>query len=417
VKESSKVPIVDPRVRLAISLWPDKAPRGAVTSFCDEYGISRESFYVILRRARDEGQAAALEPKSRRPKTNPTKLSDDVKTAAIAVRVALEASGLDHGPISVHDKMKAMGLVDVPSIPSLARIFREAGVARKEPKKKPRAAYRRFVYPAPNACWQLDAAEYVITRGRKRTIFQLIDDHSRVAVASLVTTGETAAGALAVVMKGIGKHGVPQRFLSDNGAALNPSRRGYQGQLVEYLESLGVTPITGKPGKPTTQGKNERFHQTLFKFLEKQPLADSTEELQAQVDEFDRIYNNERPHQGLPGRITPQAAWEATPVAQPPRPTKIAPNSTPPQSSPYQNEHTIDGIRTTIVRNDGTIRVKKIEFRIGAKYAGQTFHVKTTDKYIEFFEAQGESILRCPWPMPGTRYVGTKELRKYGLAK
>ena len=47
---------------------------------------------------------------------------------------------------------------------SLARIFREAGVARAEPRKKPRSAWRRFVYPAPNACWQLDATEYVLSR-------------------------------------------------------------------------------------------------------------------------------------------------------------------------------------------------------------------------------------------------------------
>ena len=95
------------------------------------------------------------------------------------VRAALEASGLDHGPISVHDKMHAMGLDPVPSIASLARIFRQAGVARLEPKKKPRSAWRRFVYPAPNACWQLDATEYVLSGGRKCVIFQLIDDHSR----------------------------------------------------------------------------------------------------------------------------------------------------------------------------------------------------------------------------------------------
>ena len=58
---------------------------------------------------------------------------------AVAVRAALEASGRDHGPISVYDKMHAMGLPQVPSIAALARIFREAGVARLEPMKKPRS--------------------------------------------------------------------------------------------------------------------------------------------------------------------------------------------------------------------------------------------------------------------------------------
>ena len=130
---------IDPRVRLAIAQWPDDAPRGAVSTFCTEHGISRKSFYQLRKRAEIDGPAAVLEPKSRRPKSSPSELGDEVKAAAVAVRAALEASGLDCGPISVHDKMRAMGLDQVPSTASLARIFREAGVARLEPKKKPRS--------------------------------------------------------------------------------------------------------------------------------------------------------------------------------------------------------------------------------------------------------------------------------------
>ena len=140
---------IDPVVRLAIAGWPDDAPRGAVSTFCAEHGISRKSFYELRKRARADGQAAVLEPGSRRPRSSPSKLTDQVKSQAVAVRAALESSGLDHGPISVHDKMASMGLPVVPSTAALARVFRDAGVARAEPKKKPRAAWRRFVYPAP----------------------------------------------------------------------------------------------------------------------------------------------------------------------------------------------------------------------------------------------------------------------------
>lgn len=302
---------IGPRVRLAISQWPDDAPRGAVSTFCAEHGISRKSFYELRKRARADGPAAVLEPRSRRPRTSPAKLTEEVEVQAVQVRAALEASGLDHGPISVHDKMHAVGLDHVPSTASLARIFRQAGVARLEPKKKPRSAWRRFVYPAPNACWQLDATEYVLSGGRKCVIFQLIDDHSRYAVASHVASGETAKDAIAVFDKEVAGHNLPQRLLSDNGLALNPSRRGHLGQLVVHVMALGTEPITGKPYKPTTQGKNERFHQTLFRYLDKQPAAESLPELQAQVDAFDQIYNTQRPHQGLPGHVTPLAAWEA----------------------------------------------------------------------------------------------------------
>ena len=85
-------------------------------------------------------------------------------------------------------------------------------------------------------------------------IFQLIDDHSCLAAASHVAWGETAEAAIDVFDKAVAAHGVPQRLLSDNGIALNPSRRGYLGQLVENAWRLGVEPITGKPYKPTTQG-------------------------------------------------------------------------------------------------------------------------------------------------------------------
>jgi len=67
--------------------------------------------------------------------------------------------------------------------------------------------------------------------------------------------------------------------VADNGSALRPSRRGRTERLVEHVRSLGVEPITSKPYHSTTQGKNERFGQTLFRYLDQQPLAISITEL------------------------------------------------------------------------------------------------------------------------------------------
>lgn len=396
----SRVDPVDPRVRLAIVQWPPDAPRGSVSTFCAEYGISRKTFYEIRKRVELDGPAAALEPRSRRPKDSPAKVAPDEVQQAIGVRSVLEASGLDHFPISVHEKMRSLGMDPVPSTASLARIFRDQGVARIEPRKKPKASYRRFVYPAPNACWQLDATEYVLTGGRKCVIFQLIDDHSRLAIASHVSWGETSEGAIAVVSKGIAAHGVPQRLLSDNGAALNPSRRGVLGQLVAYLRSLGVEPITGKPYEPTTQGKNERFHQTLFRYLDKQPLAATLEQLQAQVEGFDIIYNTERPHQGLPGRVTPALAWAATPVVEPPRPV-------PQAAAP----HSDDSIRMTRIRDTGSVVVRSIRFQTSRTLAGSTAYIVEEEKAVLIFDHQGTLIAEYPWPKPGTKYVASGQRR------
>lgn len=320
---------VDPTIRLAIARWPDDAPRGAVTAFCTEHDISRKTFYHILKRARTEGQAAALEPRSRRPKTSPNATAEALKDQAVAMREALEKSGWDHGPISVHDKMLKLGM-QAPSVAVLARIFRDRGLITPAPQKRPRSSFRSFSYPMPNACWQLDATEYVLEGGRKCVIFQLIDDHSRLAVASLVAKTENGPDAVKVFRAGIAARGLPQRLLSDNGEALNPIRRGVTSELVAYANSLGVATITGKPFKPTTQGKNERFHSTLFKWLKKQPFAKDLADLQAQVDVFDQAYNTQRGHQSLEERCTPQEAWDATAVAEPLAPGEWVKLSTTP---------------------------------------------------------------------------------------
>lgn len=401
---------IDPVVRLAIAEWPDNAPRGAVSTFCAEHQISRKSFYELRKRGRVDGQAAVLEPRSRRPRSSPTRVEEKVKQQAVAVRAALESSGLDHGPISVHDKMTAMGLPVVPSTAALARIFREKGVARAEPKKKPRAAWRRFVYPAPNACWQLDATEYVLTGGRKCVVFQLIDDHSRYAVASHVAWGETSAAAITVVDKGIAAQGVPQRLLSDNGAALNPSRRGVTGQLFAHVTRMGIHAITGKPYKPTTQGKNERFHQTLFRWLDAQPLADTLDELQAQVDTFDQIYNTQRPHQGLPGRVTPAAAWQATPKADPPRPlTSRLPagrtHSRPSRPAKVPPDLPAD----TVIRqltSAGTFGLHGVRYLVDPRRGLEEVLVQQHDDQITVIDHNGEVLLETTRPAPGTKYVG-----------
>ncbi len=376
-----------------------------MTTFCAEHEITRKTFYEIRARVRTDGAATALEPRSRRPSTSPSRITEEVRQQALDVRSALESSGLDHGPISVHDKMRAMGLAPVPSIASLARIFRAAGAARAEPKKKPRSAWRRFVYPAPNACWQLDATEYVLTRGRKCVIFQLIDDHSRYAVASHVAWGETAEAAVTVFNKAVAAHGVPQRLLSDNGLALNPSRRGVLGRLVVHAKELGTEPITGKPNKPTTQGKNERFHQTLFRYLDKQPLANDLAELQAQVDTFDHIYNTQRPHQALPGRVTPFTAWQASTKAEPPRPEPavFTPVLRPQPVIPTDLPPDTQVKRLTC---NGTLTLDSVSYKVAGRRRYEHVLVITDGDNITIADLHGEVLIEHTRAAPGITYVG-----------
>lgn len=143
-------------------------------------------------------------------------------------------------------------------------------------------------------------------------------------------------------------------------------------------------------------------------------LARTLKELQAQIDRFGHYYNTQRPHQSLPGHITPMQAWRATPKAMPPRPKPLrGPQPSFPTldtGSSDPTRHTRDGLRATRVRNDGTVRVSKIEYNLGTGRAGQEVFVLKGDGTIEFFDANGTGIARCPIPPSGTTYVGIKQL-------
>ena len=181
------------------------------------------------------------------------------------------------------------------------------------------------------------------------------------------------------------------------------------------VSSLGVEAITGKPDKPTTQGKNERFHQTLFRYLDKQPLAETLAELQAQVDAFDHVYNTERPHQGLPGRVTPLTAWEATEKAEAPRPrperpffvqphiraaTKQARPLPPPKDLPV-------GTTARRLTGNGTFMLAGVQYRVSGQYGFQEVLTIVDGDTITVVDPQGEILIEHTRPAPGVTYVGT----------
>ncbi|WP_029139412.1 integrase core domain-containing protein, partial [Citricoccus sp. CH26A] len=121
-----------------------------------------------------------------------------------------------------------------------------------------------------------------------------------------------------VLTRAIEAHGAPQELLSDNSLAFNQLRQGRIGAVEIFLASRGTMPISGLPGRPTTQGKNERSHQTLARFLEANRPA-TLEQLRDRITRFRRHYNHRRPHQAL-DQATPGTAWELlehTPAAAP----------------------------------------------------------------------------------------------------
>lgn len=110
--------------------------------------------------------------------------------------------------------------------------------------------------------------------------------------------------------------GHPQSTLTDNGLVYTARFIGGKNPFEYALKELGIRQKNGSPGHPQTQGKIERFHQTLKRYLAQQPKAESIQQLQQQLDEFTIRYNRERPHSSL-GQKTPHFVYHDTVKAKP----------------------------------------------------------------------------------------------------
>ena len=106
------------------------------------YGVARSWVYALLARYRAEGEAA-FEPRSRRPKTSPTAISDDTAELIVRLRKELAGQGLDAGPHTIAWHLEHHHQVKV-SPATISRYLARAGLVTPEPRKRPKSSYIRF---------------------------------------------------------------------------------------------------------------------------------------------------------------------------------------------------------------------------------------------------------------------------------
>ena len=280
--------------------------------------ISRSWIYELLARYRGGGYAA-LEPRSRRPRSCRHAVRPRVVAAILRLRRELSAAGHDAGAHTIAQHLRRRS-PSAPSVTTIWRILRRQGLITPQPQKRPRSSFTRFAAQLPNELWQVDATHWPLAGGSEVEILNLVDDHSRLALASVAFTTVKAADAVQAFLGAAAAYGLPAALLSDNAAVFSGGSRGGTVLLESELTRLGIRCVHSTPYHPQTCGKVERFHQTLKRFLAKQPRARSVAHLQLQLDGFRSYYNQRRPHRALQGG-TPLAAFHARLRARPELPS------------------------------------------------------------------------------------------------
>ena len=286
----------------------------SVTQAADEYGLSRRHLHRLLARYRDGG-LDALEPRSRRPRSHPTATCDLVRGRVVELRRDLVRSGCDAGPVTIAWHLEQEGHT-APAASTISRILTQAGLVVAEPRKRPRSSYVRFEAAQPNETWQSDVTHWRLSDGTDIEILNWLDDHSRYLLSCTAHRPVSGDDVVTTFLATADDHGVPASTLTDNGRIYTARFGGGRNAFEYLLPLLGVRQKNGSPGHPQTQGKIERFHQTLKRRLAAQPAASTLTELQRQLDDFREHYNEQRPHRAL-NRSTPGEAYRATPKALP----------------------------------------------------------------------------------------------------
>jgi len=266
-------------------------------------------------------------------------------------------------------------------VATIWRVLSRRGFVTPQPQKRPRSSWRRFQAELPNECWQADTTHWALANGSDVEILNVLDDHSRLLVASRAFRTAKAADVVETFHLGAAELGVPASMLTDNGAIFTAESRNGACAIELELLALGVTYKHSRPYHPQTCGKVERFHQTLKKWLTKQRPARSITQLQGQLDRFRRYYNQQRPHRAI-GRRTPAQAFAAR--------TKATPRRTPitvPAHHRVRRDR-VDPSGTITLRYQSRLR----HLGIGRRYAGTRVLVLIADRDVRVITDNGEPL-------------------------
>ncbi len=245
-----------------------------VCEICTAAQIPRRTFYNWWSRY-ENGGFENLINKPRKPNTTHRTPPETVK----AVTDLRQETGLCPHRIAGHLRKRGIDVCHM----TVYRILLRQGLNHPLTKPRLKRTYRRWQRMHPNSLWQCD-----LKLVGARWLIAILDDHSRFVTGSRIFNEGTAENVISILDQAIHEYAKPREILTDHGSQFWSVRRG-ESSFDTYCASKGIKHILGGIGKPTTQGKIERWFRTY-----------DQEHARFQLHrKFIEYYNYERPHMSL----------------------------------------------------------------------------------------------------------------------
>jgi len=282
----------------------------STATVAEQLGISRATAYKWVRRYRADG-LPGLEDRSSQPHRSPRRSSDEVTAAIISARARRRYGPARLAPLTGHPRSTIYG------------VLRRAGLNRLRDTDRVTAAPIRYVACHPGALVHQDHKKLgrVPEGGGHRVLGRtgasqdrrvrgydhlevFVDDASRYAVVAPVADerGEAASWAVELAVARFAEVGIRiERMLTDNGASYRS--HAYR----DVLERFEIRHKRTRPFRPQTNGKAERFIQTLLnEWAYARPYRSNGDRLDV-LRRFVDFYNHGRPHTAI-GGLVPRTA-------------------------------------------------------------------------------------------------------------
>lgn len=276
------------------------AQEGAnIRALCRRFEISPKTGYKWIARhasvLRGEPARTTLQDRSRRPLLSPTRSTDAVEQAVVALRMRHPA----WGGRKIARCLQDQGMQKIaPS--TVTRILHRHGLisAHLSDQHQP---WQRFEHAEPNSLWQIDFKGHFPTLAGPCHALTLLDDHSRFNLLLHANAKTTTAHIQPLLRSVFQRYGLPVQLNADNGPPWgSPSAAGQSlSELAIWLIRLGIRVSFSAPRHPQTNGKIERFHRSLQEeVLAGRHFVDHPA-VQRAFDTWRDVYNCQRPHEAL----------------------------------------------------------------------------------------------------------------------
>jgi len=298
---------VEERMRFVMTVEEEEE---AFAALCRRFGVSRKTGYKWLERYRAGGVADLID-RSRAPVHHPQALTEQIAERCVAVRRAHPS----WGPLKVRGWLeRRTPRTQWPATSTIGALFDREGltVKRRLRRRSPPSSAPFAHCGAANDVWCTDFKGWFLTGdGGRCEPLTLSDAYSRYLLRCQAMARTDTDHVWPVLYAAFREFGLPQRLRSDNGSPFASCGAGGLSQLSVKVIKAGVVPERIAPGKPQQNGRLERLHLTLLQDTANPPARSLREQIE-RLRRFQRVYNDERPHQAL-GNDTPAEHYAVSP--------------------------------------------------------------------------------------------------------